>query len=218
MPCAKTEAEMRKGYKIGLFFALLIIVLLIVLIGWKRYIWMEQLSDDLLEKNSEITTEVPDTADKASVSSQKVRTTCDTICIYEDIDQKDGIVVISKEKIPGKYIDMTRAELESALYDDSKQLSLTDKERGFQSQHLELFSQEQIKIVRIYDTTVEDVGYYIMAIDGKICVYKQDMETLFFETDLKIHDLPETVQNEVLEGKYMDSELKVYHFLESYSS
>ncbi|MBQ6995007.1 MAG: hypothetical protein IJN64_11045 [Lachnospiraceae bacterium] len=209
---------MKKGYKIGLFFTLLMIVLLIVLIIWKRYTWREQLPDRLLEENSEIATEIPDSADKASVSSQNIRTTCDTICIYEDIDQKDGTVVISEERIPGKYIDMTRADFERALYDDSKQLSLTDKERGFRSQHLELFSREKVKIVRIYDTTVEEVGYYIMAVEGKICVYKQDKETIFFETDLMLYDLPEVVQREVLKGKYIDSELKVYHFLESYSS
>lgn len=209
---------MKKGYKIGLFFTLLMIVLLIVLIIWKRYTWREQLPDRLLEENSEIATEIPDSADKASVSSQNIRTTCDTICIYEDIDQKDGTVVISEERIPGKYIDMTRADFERALYDDSKQLSLTDKERGFRSQHLELFSREKVKIVRIYDTTVEEVGYYIMAVEGKVCVYKQDKETIFFETDLMLYDLPEVVQREVLKGKYIDSELKVYHFLESYSS
>lgn len=209
---------MRKGYKIGLFFTLLVVVILIVIIVWKRYIFVEQLPDDLLEKSSEITTEVPDSADKASASSQKITTTCDTIFIYEDIDQKDGLVVISEERIPGKYIDMTRTELEKALSEDAKQLSLSDKERGFQSQHLELFSQEQVKIVRIFDTTVEENGYYIVAVEGKICVYMQDLETIYFETDLTILDLPESVQSEVLEGKYMDSEIKVYHFLESYSS
>ena len=209
---------MKKGYKIGLFFALLMIGLLIILIIWKRYIWREKLPEELFEKESEITTEVPDSMEKASTALQNIRTTCDTICVYEDIDQKDGTVVISEERIPGKYIDMTRVDLERALYDDSKQLSLTDKERGFKSQHLELFSQEKVKIVRIFDTTVEESGYYIKAVDGKICVYKQDMETLFFETDLLLYELPEMVQQEVLRGKYIDSELKVYHFLESYSS
>ena len=209
---------MKKGYKIGLFFALLMIALLIVLIIWKRYTWREQLPEKFLEKDSEITTEVPDSAEKASVSSQSIRTTCDTVFIYEDIDQKDGTVNISEERIPGKYIDMTRTDLERALYDDSKQLSLIDKERGFQSQHLELFSKEQVKIVRIFDSTVEEIGYYIMAVDGKICVYKQDRDTIFFETDLMLYDLPEVVQQEVFKGKYIDSELKVYHFLESYSS
>lgn len=210
---------MKKGYKIGLFFALLLIVLLIVLIVWKRYTWREQLPDEMLEQNTEIATEVPDATNKASASSQNsIRTTCDTVCIYEDIDQKDGTVVISEERIPGKYIDMTRSELERALYDDGKQLSLVDKERGFQSQHLELFSSEQVKIVRIFDTTVEEIGYYIMAVEDEIWVYKQDKETVYFKTDLILDDLPEVVRQEVTEGKFIDSELKVYHFLESYSS
>ena len=210
---------MKKGYKIGLFFTLFLIVLLIVLIVWKRYTWREQLPDEMLEQNTEIATEVPDSTNKASASSQNtIRTTCDTVCIYEDIDQKDGTVVISEERIPGKYIDMTRSELERALYDDSKQLSLVDKEKGFQSQHLELFSGEQVKIVRIFDTTVEEIGYYIMAVEDEIWVYKQDKETIYFKTDLILYDLPETVQQEVIEGKFIDSELKVYHFLESYSS
>lgn len=210
---------MKKGYKIGLFFALLLISILIVLIVWKRYMWREQLPDELLEQNTEISTEVPDSTNKASVSSQNmIRTTCDTVCIYEDIDQKDGTVVVSEERIPGKYIDMTRSELERALYDDSKQLSLTDKERGFRTQHLELFSGEQVKIVRIFDTTEEEVGYYIMAVEEEIWIFKQDRQTIFFKSDLILEDLPEKVQQEVIEGKFMDSDIKVYHFLESYSS
>ena len=116
---------MKKGYKIGLFFALILILLLIVLIICKRCLWREHLPEEMREQNTEISTEVPDSNSRASASSQNmIRTTCDTICIYEDIDKKDGTVVLSEEKIPGKYIDMTRSELERALYDDSKQLSL----------------------------------------------------------------------------------------------
>lgn len=210
---------MKKGYKIGLFFTLLFIALLAILVVWKRYTWREQLPDGLLKQNIERSTEAPDSMNRAAASSQNtLRTTCDTICIYEDIDQKDGTVVIARERIPGKYIDMTRSELERALYDDGKQLSLRDKERGFRSQHLELFSVEQVKIVRIYDTTIEKTGYYIMAAGDEVWVYKQDKQTVYFKTDLMLEELPKSVQQEVVQGKYMDSELKVYHFLESYSS
>lgn len=215
----KTEAIMKKGYKIGLFFALLLIILLIILIVCKRAVLRNQMPGRTPEQNIEMENVVPDSNSRASASSQNLlRTTCDTICIYEDIDKKDGTIVISQEKIPGKYIDMTRSELELALYDDSKFLSLEDKEKGFISQHLELFSGEQVKIVRIYDTTVEEVGYYIMAVEQEIWIFKEDKETIFFKTDLIVDELPKEVQQEVLEGKYMDSEIKVYHFLESYSS
>lgn len=210
---------MRKGYKIGLFFALIVIVLLMVLLVWRRCMWKEQLPKHLAGQNTEQQTE--DIAGENAVSSAQkssVRTTCDTSCIYEDIDKKDGTVVITEEKLPAKYIGMTRSELEKALYDDSKQLSLTDKEKGFQTQHLELFSGEQVKIVRIYDTTVEQNGYYIMAVDGEIWIFKEDKKTLYFKTDLVLEELPKKVRLEVVKGKYMDSEVQVYHFLESYSS
>ncbi|MGN0395700.1 MAG: hypothetical protein ACI4EF_10070 [Coprococcus sp.] len=113
---------------------------------------------------------------------------------------------------------MTRQELEAALKEDSNVLSLEDKERNFQSQHLELFSQEKIKIVRIYDSTPEPKGYYIMVVDHEVAIYKADKNTLYFKTDIKLEDLPEKVQQEVIEGKYMESEIQIYHFLESYSS
>ncbi len=210
---------MKKGYKIGLFFALLLIGLLIILIMCKRYIWKEQFIEKTPKQNTELSGEAPDSLGRASASSQSaVRTTCDTLCIYEDIDKKDGHIVISEEKIPAKYIDMTRSELEKALYEDAKYHSLTEKEKGFQSQHLELFSNEAVKIVRIYDTTVKTDGYYIMAVDHEVWIYKEDKENVYFKTDLILEELPETVQIEVMKGKYMDSEIKVYHFLESYSS
>ena len=210
---------MRKGYKIGLFFALFIIVLLIILLVWKRCTWKEQLPDKLLEQNTEQKTEnIQDEDAVSSVQKNNVRTTCDTVCIYEDIDKKDGTVVVTEEKIPAKYIDMTRDDLEKALYDDSKQLSLEDKAKGFVSQHLELFSGDKVKIVRVYDTTEEQNGYYIMAVNQEVWIFKEDKETLYFKTDLVLDDLPEKVRMEVIEGKYMNSEVKVYHFLESYSS
>lgn len=120
--------------------------------------------------------------------------------------------------MPGKYIGMNRVEMEKALWDDSRVLSLEDKERGFESQHLELFSKERVKIVRIYDTTPEVSGYYIMAVDHEIWIYQGDRTTVYFKTDLQLEQLPQQVQKEIMQGKYIDSELALYHFLESYSS
>ena len=93
--------------------------------------------------------------------------------MYEDFDKKDGTVSYEEVRMPGKYIGMNRVEMEKALWDDSSVLSLEDKERGFESQHLELFSKERVKIVRIYDTTPEVSGYYIMAVDHEIWIYQE---------------------------------------------
>lgn len=210
---------MKRGYKIGLFFIAILIVALIIIILIRRSILVndEQIFTKEPTKQEE-STESSDKNSLSQVNQSDIRTTCDTEVVYQDIDKKDGKIQYSYERIAGKYIDKTREELEWLLYEDSKILSLEDKERGFESQHLELFSKEKIKIVRIYDTSSEKKGYYIMAVDHSIWIYKADKQTLYFKTDLELGNLPENVQQEVLNGKYMNSEVDIYHFLESYSS
>ena len=73
-------------------------------------------------------------------------------------------------------------------------------------------------MLRIYDTTQGATGFYIMEVNGEICVFEHDKETLYFKTGLHAESLPAEVRYELKEGKFMDSELQVYHFIESYSS
>lgn len=214
---------MRKEYKISLFFMILLVAVLSLVLVWRR-----QMLNSAQNKNNDIelqnvpidTKEMPYNELDEITQVQRVDdiTTSDTICIYENIDKKDGSTSIEEQKLPPKYIGLKREALEKALEEDCKALTLEDKEKGFQSQHLELFSSDRIKILRIYDTTKELTGYYIMALNGEICVYKNDKKTLYFKTGLRVEDLPPTVRAEVQEGKYMDNELQVYHFIESYSS
>lgn len=203
---------MKKGYKIGLFFILLLVAALIILVLWKRHtIARFPNEENLIGQNDEA-------GGASQVQQMDITTTCDTICIYENIDQKDGSVSMEEKKLPAKYIGLTRKELEQALKEDSVVPTLEDKQKGFQSQHLELFSAEKVKILRIYDTTQELSGFYILEINGEVCVYKQDRVTLYFKTGLLTKDLPPDVRREVQKGKFMDTELQVYHFIESYSS
>lgn len=227
---------MKKGYMIGLFFVCSMIVVLVVTLMWKRHTMdgfprenenKEQAADPIPEESRvqhveverierSVITNVND-ADASQVQNVPVVTTKDTVCIYQDIDQKDGTVSIVEEKLSAKYIGLNREELEEALEEDSR-VRVLEEENGFKSQHLELFSPERIKVLRIYDTSTLNKGYYIMEVDGEIRIYRDDKETLYYRTDLILQNLPESVQQEIIEGKYMDSEVKVYHFLESYSS
>lgn len=223
---------MKKGYKIGLFFVCIMIIVLVVVLVWKRHtisgfpnenarnndgtvrgeMGAEGMGADQLDDQNE--------AYKQDLQAQSINmvTTCDTICVYENIDKKDGAVSTEEGKLPAKYIGLTREQLEAALLQDSQTMTLEDKEKGFKSQHLELFSTDRIKVLRIYDTSKETTGFYIMEVDGEIGVYREDKTTLYFRTGLDPKSLPADVLNEVREGKYMDTELQVYHFLESYSS
>lgn len=225
---------MRKGYKIGLFFVCIMIMALVAVLAWKRHT-IDGFSNEnaqhqdtgenvdsgaeniLMESDKTNNGEDTDTQDLQAQSITMV-TTGDTICIYENIDKKDGAVSTEEGKLPEKYIGLTRAQLETALLQDSQLMTLEDREKGFKSQHLELFSPDRIKVLRIYDTSDEATGFYIMEVDGEIGIYREDKETLYFKTGLTSEALPEEVLEEVREGKFMETELQVYHFLESYSS
>lgn len=223
---------MKKGYKIGLFFVCIMILTLVAVVVWKRHTMSgfpnENLSNGQGTKRDElgarnIGADQPDNQNEVymqDLQAQSINmvTTCDTICVYENIDKKDGAVSTEEGKLPAKYIGLTRDQLEDALLLDSQTMTLEDKEKGFKSQHLELFSTDRIKVLRIYDTSKETTGFYIMEVDGEIGVYREDKTTLYFRTGLDPKSLPADVLNEVREGKYMDTELQVYHFLESYSS
>ena len=218
---------MEKRYKIGLFFVLILISVLLVVLMWKRHT-MDGFPNEgnITEQNqaesgisSELDDQAPKTAEEIyQVQKMSVLTTYDTICIYENIDKKDGSMTVEEGKLPAKYVGLNRVELEKVLAEDSLAPTLAEKQKGFKSQHLELFSAEKIKVLRIYDTTQEMNGFYIMEVDGEVCVYEHDKMTLNFKTGLHPEDLPADVRYELREGKFMDSELQVYHFIESYSS
>lgn len=163
--------------------------------------------------------QAPKTAEEIyNVQKMNALTTADTVCIYENIDKKDGSMSVEVGKLPAKYVGLNRTELEELLAEDSLAPTLAEKQKGFKSQHLELFSAEKIKVLRIYDTTKDTTGFYIMEVDGEVCVYEHDRTTLYFKTGLRTDQLPADVRYELKKGKFMDSELQVYHFIESYSS
>lgn len=217
---------MEKRYKIGLFFVLILISVLVVVLMWKRHT-MDGFPDErgLVEQDQE-KSGAPSADDQAPKSAEEIYhvqkmnalTTADTVCIYENIDKKDGSMSVEVGRLPAKYIGLTRSELEELLTEDSLAPTLAEKQKGFKSQHLELFSAEKIKVLRIYDTTQDTTGFYIMEVDGEVCVYEHDKTTLYFKTGLKTEHLPADVRYELKKGKFMDSELQVYHFIESYSS
>ena len=218
---------MEKRYKIGLFFVLALISVLIVVLMWKRHTMdgfpnegnQADQNQEGQGAQSEQDGQAPRTAEEIyQVQKMNVRTTADTICIYENIDKKDGSMTTEKGTLPAKYIGLNRMELENLLAEDSLAPTLVEKQKGFKSQHLELFSAEKIKVLRIYDTTQDTTGFYIMEVNGEVCVFRHDKKTLYFKTGLSPEHLPAEVRYELREGKFMDNEQQVYQFIESYSS
>lgn len=202
---------MKNWYKIGLFFICIIIVCLIFIILWKRHSYPNESA-----KQQEIQ-DIDIQAKMSQANQTNVIITSDTICIYEEMERNNGTVRIEEVPLPEKYIGMTRQELEQALKNEDY-ISVEDQENGLVSQQLGSFSSEKITIIRIFNTTVKEQGYYIMAQEQCVSVFRADKQTLYFQTGILLEELPLSVQEEILQGKYMDSEMEVFHFLESYSS
>lgn len=60
--------------------------------------------------------------------------------------------------------------------------------------------------------------YYLMESNGFVVVYLSDKSTVYEYTSIEVAELPVTLQNEVKNGKYIETMEEVYSFLENYSS
>ena len=64
----------------------------------------------------------------------------------------------------------------------------------------------------------EEPGYYLTVQDGKIVVMELDQETIYLTTDIYAEALSETLKQELMQGKFINSIEELYGFLESYTS
>ncbi len=144
--------------------------------------------------------------------------TADTTYLIEKVDLISGTVDETEESIPIKYIGLDRESLiqELEAYDNNP--PLTELEQGFETIELTAFSKDRVVICKYYKSEEEDKGYYLMVADHFIVVYREDKQTLYMNTDILLESLNETLQAEVMQGKYVETEEELYNFLESYSS
>lgn len=143
--------------------------------------------------------------------------TADTMYLVETVDLNKGTVTESQETVPVMYIGLTREELVEALSFYDKNPPLTELEQGFETIELTSFSKDRVVICKYYKEK-EPEGFYLMVADHFIVVYHEDRSTLYMNTDILLDYLPDSLQREIMEGKYVASEEELYLFLESYSS
>ena len=101
--------------------------------------------------------------------------------------------------------------------------------KGYE-QRIDLLRQEKEKLLvrqqeeQEKENTAESLhviapyAYVLLAEDGFVAVYQADRETLYATTGILMDSLPDNLQQEIQEGKVIDSEEQLYSFLETYSS
>ena len=88
-----------------------------------------------------------------------------------------------------------------------------------------LISQEQASADTTSESAVAADGqalkedcYYLMEVNGYVVVYLYDRKTPYEYTNILCNELPESLQKEIANGKYIDNMQELYGFLENYSS
>ena len=180
-------------------------------IGYLNYFYPNKYT---LQENLYIEEELI-THESASVSPGI--TSCDTVYILTEYNITDNSKREHQEQLPDMYLGMTRESLESALNEYQQNPTLEDIERGFCSIQLESFSSSEVHISKIYQPK-EELGYFLMVMDGKIVVMHADKETIYLTTDIYADALSDSIKQELLLGKYILDIDELYGFLESYTS
>jgi hypothetical protein len=152
------------------------------------------------------------------VSSGEEKLSADTVYILEETDIRNRSVVETTWKIPPKYIGMTRQQFVEAMqeYEDSPPLS--ELERGFVGLEVVSFSRERVVVQMNYEYIQPTFSFYLKVEDHQVVVYLDDMETIYMDTDIILTELPPTIQQEIIDVKFIENEEALYDFLEMYSS
>lgn len=181
--------------------------------------------------------------ESAQVSASEEHVTCDTVYMVSEYDLSTGRQEVYQELLPASLIGMNRQQLVEWVDDYNLSATLEDLEAGFLSMELLSFSAEEIRVrkrvesvTRTQTETIEQpmqliqsetlqtvsgnnaVYGCILAQEGLLTVYDGMRRHVILYTDISLFDLPQDVQQEILEGKNVASEQELYNLLESYSS
>ena len=141
--------------------------------------------------------------------------TADTRYIVVDYDIVTETLKQHEEVTPDKYIGLGREKLEEALKEYEESPSLADLENGFESIELLSFSPDKIVVRKNFE---KPAGYFLINENHKVVVYDKSLKHLYMDTGIETKDLPKELQDEIMQMKYIEDEMELYHFLESYSS
>lgn len=224
---------MKTIYRISLFFNLCCACFILIKgteFYYKNYVSMPPVKEEFrqeqtIEKTSD-ESEAKDALSEETKADEEIKvsntldncTTCDTIYIVKEHDYRTGETTSHQEKLPEQYIGKTREEIEGLFVDYNMAPALSDLELGFEEISLDSFSKKMVIATKYYSSKPENEDFYLMVEDDYISVYCGDLKTVYLYTDIYMNDLPENLQQEILDKKHINDKEELYNFLESYSS
>ena len=138
--------------------------------------------------------------------------------VLEETDVLRKTVVETTWRLPDRYVGMNREQFLAALEIYEASPPLSELERGFIGLEVLSFSRERVVVRMDYRYVQPGESFYLAAYDNKLVVYLEDKKTVYIETEISLEDLPEEVQQDVIQMKKLEDEEELYGFLETYSS
>lgn len=157
-------------------------------------------------------------AEAMAAAALSERLNADTVYVLEETDVRSQSVVETTWKIPAKYIGMNRDQFLRAMDEYELSPPLTELERGFVSLEVMSFSTEKVVVQMNYEYTLPTSSFYVKVENNYVVVYLDDQKTVYMYTDILLTDLPDDVQQDIINVMFVPNEESLYDFLEAYSS
>lgn len=142
----------------------------------------------------------------------------DTELLVQIVDLNTGETQERIQRLPEKYQNMTRSQLEACIQAERNAPSLKEREEGLVYMELTAFSPDRVTLRKSYRKQQRPEGFYLVLIDHKVVVYRQGEESVYMTTNIDGRLLPGGLRREILEGKRLDSREELEKFLVSYGS
>lgn len=160
---------------------------------------------------------IPET-EAEPVSLQREKLAADTEYVLLETDVLRGTEVETDWRLPSQYIGMDREQFLAAMENYSSFPPLTEQERGFVGAEVISFARERVVVRMNYRYVQPGSGFYLAVQDHEVVVYLEDRETVYINTGILLETLPEELQLEIMDMRFVEGEGELYNFLETYSS
>lgn len=120
--------------------------------------------------------------------------------------------------MPDKFIGLSRDKLVDEIEEYNRNPSLTDLEQGFTYMELVSFSPARVVVKKSYELEEEEKGFFLLNENHYVVVYDHSLSRVYMDTEILVENLPESLQEEILNMKFVENEKELYQFLETYTS
>lgn len=210
---------MKKTYIISFFLALLVLDICALF----AYFYITRNLSSQNESITKVSEETPGTAIFTNRGEKDI-VTRDTEYILEKYNAADYTMKELSLDVPVEMLGLNREELCDYIDGYQSSPTLEDINDGFLKVELLSFSKDKIIIRKYYEgaateTLQQEPEYYILLVERNfVVVYENDYEHLYMHTDICVEELPQELQQELIDGKVIYGTKELYDFLEAYSS